>query len=89
MAFEKEKYIPRIIDDKIKKYLAVFGAISIEGPKCCGKTWTSSNHAKSMMFIDDKNTKEMAQLDLNLILNEDKPELIDEWHFVPEIWGCS
>ena len=88
MAFEKEKYIPRIIDKKIKNYLEVFGAISIEGPKWCGKTWTSSNHAKSSVFLDDKNTKEMALLDLNLILNDDKPELIDEWHLVPEIWDA-
>ena len=88
MTFRKGEYISRLIDKKVDNYLEVFGAISIEGPKWCGKTWTSSNHAKSMVFLDDKNTKELALLDLNLILDEEKPELIDEWHLVPEIWDA-
>lgn len=32
-----ENYKPRIIDKKIEKYLSIFGAICIEGPKWCGK----------------------------------------------------
>ena len=43
-------YLPRLIDDKFDKYLSVFGAISVEGPKWCGKTWTSLNHAKSAVL---------------------------------------
>ncbi len=38
---ENKNYKPRLIDDKVGKYLRIFGAISIEGPKWCGKTWTS------------------------------------------------
>ena len=33
-----ENYKKRIADDKIERYLKLFGAISIEGPKYCGKT---------------------------------------------------
>lgn len=79
-------YLPRLIDDEVDKYLSVFGAISVEGPKWCGKTWTSLNHAKSAVYLDDEETKERALLDLELILNEEYPELIDEWHLVPKIW---
>ena len=43
----KSNYKPRIIDSIIEKNLRIFGAILIEGPKWCGKTWTSSYHAKS------------------------------------------
>ena len=32
-------YKKRIADDKIELFLKLFGAISIEGPKYCGKTW--------------------------------------------------
>ena len=86
MTFKKEEYLPRLIDKKVEDYLSVFGAISIEGPKWCGKTWTSSYHAKSEVYLDDEKTKDMALLDIELILNKEAPELIDEWHLVPKIW---
>lgn len=37
----------------LKKYLKVFGAVCIEGPKWCGKTWTSSYHANSEFLVGD------------------------------------
>lgn len=86
MAFQKEEYYPRLVDKTIEDYLEVFGAISVEGPKWCGKTWSSSNHAKSIVYLDDEKTRDRAELDLELILNEEMPELIDEWHLVPKIW---
>ena len=36
--------------------------------------------------MDDDEIRERALLDLELILNEAPPELIDEWHLVPKIW---
>lgn len=88
MSLRKESYIDRLIDKKIDEYLSVFGAISIEGPKWCGKTWASLNHANSKVLLDDEKTKEKAKLDLNLILNDEKPELIDEWNLIPEVWDA-
>ncbi len=88
MSLRKENYIDRLIDKKIDEYLSVFGAISIEGPKWCGKTWASLNHANSKVLLDDEETKEKARLDLNLILNDKKPELIDEWNIIPEVWDA-
>ena len=41
MSLSKEGYRPRLIDERITRYLKIFGAVSIEGPKWCGKTWTS------------------------------------------------
>ena len=86
MNFNNDEYMPRLIDKNLDDYLKVFGALSVEGPKWCGKTWTSSKHAKSAVYLDDDETKERALLDLELILNEKQPELIDEWHLVPKIW---
>lgn len=88
MPLRKESYIDRLIDKKIDEYLSVFGAISIEGPKWCGKTWASLNHANSKVLLDDEETKEKAKLDLNFILNDEKPELIDEWNLIPEVWDA-
>ena len=46
MNFNNDEYMPRLIDKNLDDYLKVFGALSVEGPKWCGKTWTSSKHAK-------------------------------------------
>lgn len=88
--FKKDGYKERLIDKKIEEYLKIFGAISIVGPKWCGKTWTSLNHAKSVKYIssNDKKIYNLAMLDVNLILDGDYPILIDEWQLVPHIWDC-
>lgn len=86
MSLTKKEYLKRLIDKKIDDYLEIFGAISIEGPKWCGKTWTSLNHSNSVFYLDDENTMKKANLSLELILNDKKPILIDEWNIVPKIW---
>lgn len=88
LSLRKDEYIDRLVDKKIDDYLSVFGAISIEGPKWCGKTWTSLNHSNSVVYLDDDETKEKANLSLDYVLNDEKPELIDEWNLVPKIWDA-
>ncbi len=88
MTLTKEGYKDRLIDKKINECLKVFGAVSINGPKWCGKTWTSLNHAKTVKYIDtnDKKLFNLAQMDVNQILVGDYPILIDEWQLIPQIW---
>ena len=50
---DREKYIPRILDETVDHRLSAFGAVCIEGPKWCGKTWTSSFHSNSEILIGD------------------------------------
>ena len=88
MSLRKEEYIDRLVDKKIEEYLEIFGAVSIEGPKWCGKTWASLNHANSKVLLDEDEIKEKAKLSLDLILEEERPELIDEWNLIPEIWDA-
>lgn len=45
------KYKKIIVDLLINRYLKIFGAICIEGPKWCGKIWNSSYHAKSEFLV--------------------------------------
>lgn len=52
----------------------MFGAVSIEGPKWCGKTWTSLRLSKSEVYMDDDDVREMAKLDVKSILNIDMNE---------------
>lgn len=92
MKLTKKGYIPRLIDKSIDENLKIFGAISIEGPKWCGKTWTALNHSNSVVYlnntIDNFKDKNLAEMDVNLILDKDKPELIDEWQEVPAVWDA-
>lgn len=92
MALTEDGYKERLIDKKISQYLKIFGAVSIEGPKWCGKTWTAKNHANSAVFLDDSSAnfdmRAKAKMDVSLILNMEKPQLIDEWIEVPEIWDA-
>lgn len=89
---DKRSYIPRIIDHKIDEYLNVFGAVCVEGPKWCGKSWTSSFHSNSEIFLGDPagnfQNRQLAELSPSLILEGAVPRLIDEWQEVPPIWDA-
>ena len=89
---KESEYRPRIIDKQIEEYLSVFGAVSIEGPKWCGKTWTSAYHSKSEIYIGDPannfQNRKLAELSPDLVLEGDAPRLIDEWQEVPPLWDA-
>ncbi len=89
---DKMNYLPRIIDGKIAEYLNAFGAVCVEGPKWCGKTWTSSYHSKSKIFIGDPagnfQNRQLAEMSPAIVLEGEKPRLIDEWQEVPPIWDA-
>ena len=88
MSLTKEGYKTRLIDNRITRYLRIFGAILIEGPKWCGKTWTSLNHANSVSLVTEKSVRDNAMVDPKYIFKKDRPQLIDEWQIVPEIWDA-
>ena len=85
-------YKPRIIDAKVEEYLSAFGAVCIEGPKWCGKTWTSAQHSKSEIYIGDPannfQNRQLAELSPELVLTGEAPRLIDEWQEVPPLWDA-
>lgn len=85
-------YKSRLIDTRIEQYLQAFGAVCIEGPKWCGKTWTSEFHAKSEIKLQDPTgnyqNRRMAEMSPSLVLTGDQPRLIDEWQDVPPIWDA-
>ena len=88
MSLRKENYKERLIDEKISKYLGIFGAISIEGPKWCGKTWTSLNHANSVTYMTERSPRDLANVNPKYIFTKERPQLIDEWQLVPGIWDA-
>jgi len=89
---EKRNYRPRMIDKTVEEYLTAFGAVCLEGPKWCGKTWTSSYHSKSEIYLGDPagnfQNRQLAELSPALVLEGETPRLIDEWQEVPPIWDA-
>ena len=89
---DKRNYKPRIIDRQLEAYLSAFGAVCVEGPKWCGKTWTSSYHSKSEIYIGDPagnfQNRQLADLSPALVLEGETPRLIDEWQEVPPLWDA-
>ncbi len=89
---DKAKYKPRVIDSTVKKYLDTFGAVCIEGPKWCGKTWTSSYHSNSEFLIGDPannfQNRNLAEMSPSIVLEGETPRLLDEWQEVTPIWDA-
>lgn len=87
-----KKYYKRTIDKEIKLALSSMGAVLLEGPKWCGKTTTALQHSKSFVKMQDPsemvNNKLMSETAPSLLLEGEKPRLIDEWQTAPNLWDA-
>jgi predicted AAA+ superfamily ATPase len=72
--------------------MRAFGAVVIEGPKWCGKTWTATRFANSAAWIADPTSdyaiRRMAVADPFSLLETEKPVLLDEWQDAPGLWDA-
>lgn len=89
-----EGYKERIIDKELSKQMKIAGAVLIRGPKWCGKTTTCKQRAKSYIELQDEdideensNALKLAELKPTLLLEGEKPRLIDEWQLAPNLWN--
>lgn len=89
---ERKDYKPRLIDKRLNEFLTAFGAVVVEGPKWCGKTWTSSQHSNSEFFIGSAEgnfqNKRLAEMAPEIVLIGDTPRMLDEWQEVPLLWDA-
>jgi len=85
-------YLPRIIESTITEKLQTVGCVVVRGPKWCGKTTTSHRFAKSYLELQDpaegEKYRELAENNINLLLQGNSPRLIDEWQLIPNIWNA-
>ena len=86
------EYIERYVDEELKNILECMGAVLIVGPKWCGKTTTASQFARTIIELQHptlgKSYIELADLDPLLLLDGEKPLLVDEWQMAPELWDA-
>lgn len=88
MTLKPSGYIPRLVDQTISRRLRGFGAVEVQGPKFCGKTWSSMAQGNSIIHLDDDGMRQMARLDVTLALEGQSPHIIDEWQDVPKVWDA-
>ena len=84
------KEIKRIVATEIATLLKQVGAILIEGPKLCGKTFIGQKFSQSQFYVQDYQALVASYLlqpvEQNIIFTGAKPRLIDEWQLAPAIW---
>ena len=86
------EYLNRIADQELQLRLEAFGAVQICGPKWCGKTTTAERQARSVIKMQNPDTREgylaTARTKPSLLLKGETPRLIDEWQVAPVIWDA-
>lgn len=86
------KYLERIGDELLKRKLRSSAAVLIEGPKWCGKTSMGEQVAKSIVYIqnpDKRNMyRHMADTQPSLLLEGETPHMLDEWQTIPVLWDA-
>lgn len=78
------------MDAEIDETLGALGAVVVEGPRACGKTWTAARHARSEVRLDGvPRAAELAELDPRPLLDGPTPRLLDEWQLAPALWNAA
>lgn len=87
------EYKRRIADKLLCESLDAMGGVLVQGTKWCGKTTTSVQHAGSVLYMDDPETKEqnlaLAQSNVKRLLQGETPRVIDEWELAPQLWDAA
>lgn len=80
-------YQPRV-DAELQERLAASGAVVIEGAKACGKTATATRVTASHVMLDvDVEARQALAVDPSLVLDGERPRLLDEWQVEPSLWN--
>jgi predicted AAA+ superfamily ATPase len=82
-------YVPRELGKTFHRCIAQFPAVLVTGPRQSGKTTFLQNELKGIDFVtfDDPLNRDFALKDTNGFLDrfDDKPVILDEIQYVPEI----
>ncbi len=79
-------YRRRIIDDLLDELIPDLAAIALEGAKGVGKTATASRRARTVISLDDPDSREAVAANPRHITSLDPPVFIDEWQLEPHLW---
>lgn len=92
LKLSKAEYLPRVLDGIVEQKLSYSGAVEIRGPKWCGKTQCALQHAASSVMMQDPDRRADYQVLANtkpsILLEGERPRLIDEWQEAPQLWDA-
>lgn len=89
MASRTGAYRVRVLDGVLADRLQSAGAVVIEGPKACGKTYTAEQACNTFVYLDvDAAARVALAVDPGLVLDGDPPQLVDEWQLeATTVWN--
>ena len=79
-------YRRRVVDGELDLLLDELPAISIEGARAVGKTWTARRRARTVHNLDDPQTLALVEADPARLTRGPEPIFIDEWQRYPPAW---
>lgn len=92
IAVAEKKYLKRVYDDILAWRMQTKGAVLVEGAKWCGKTSTAERIARSVLYMQNPQTRDqnrrLAQIAPQQLLAGPAPRLIDEWQEAPQLWDA-
>ncbi|GAA1351739.1 AAA family ATPase [Falsarthrobacter nasiphocae] len=78
--------LTQAIPDSGDELFPVVGALALDGAKAVGKTTTAEQRVVGPAKLDSKAVRAPVVADPESILRRARPQLIDEWQQVPEVW---
>ena len=82
----KAEYTTRVVDGELDALMADLVAVSVEGAKAVGKTFTAQRRARTTYRLDDDALRAVIEADATRLLEGERPILIDEWQRLPASW---
>lgn len=79
-------YRRRVVDDELDELVPALPAVSLEGPRGVGKTWTARLRGGSLIRLDDPRVFEVVGAQPSLLVRGTPPVVIDEWQRYPPSW---
>ena len=83
---DRPQYRRRVVDEELDLFLGELPAISLEGPRAVGKTWSARRRARTVHNLDDPQTLALVEADPGRLTRGPEPIFIDEWQRYPPAW---
>lgn len=80
-------YRARVVDAELDELMASLAAVALDGAKGVGKTATAARRASTVHELDNSGQRAIALADPSRLLEAEPPILIDEWHYVRDVWN--
>ncbi|MGH3442293.1 MAG: ATP-binding protein [Nitriliruptorales bacterium] len=83
------EYVPRLVDELLRKRVRTFPAVLVVGPRAVGKTTSARRIVRSVARLDVPREAAAFEADADVALASfEEPVLLDEWQVVPEVLGA-